>query len=81
MNPYINPKDTRRKGMTHNDALILVAAIRESKAYKYVANEMKAIELKVKHGMILYKSESDKLQALYRKVQEMGERQYSKVIV
>ena len=66
--------------MTHKDAKILLEAIRESKQYKYVKHELKNIELRVKSGMILCRDEGKKLEAIYRKCQEMGERQYSKVI-
>ena len=66
--------------MTHKDAKILIDAIKKTKMYKYLAHQMKDIEVKVDSKMVLFSNEAKKLEALYRKSQEMVDRQFSKVV-
>jgi len=66
--------------MTSKEGQELLSFIQKHDMYKYVAHDIKHIEDKIKHGMILFRNESIKLQAAYRKCEQMAERQFTKVI-
>jgi len=66
--------------MTKTESQQLLDFIQAHAMYKYVAHELKHIEDKIRHGMVLFKHEADKLQAAYRKCEQMAERSFSKVI-
>jgi hypothetical protein len=66
--------------MTSKEGQELLSFIQKHDMYKYVAHDIKHIEVKIKSKMILFKHEADKLQAAYRKCEQMAERTFTKVI-